>query len=186
MKIGIYDRYSSHYLLLLLFVLFGASAGICIFSFTRFLESGYDVGWLFLAAMFTTPFILALVVEIKEKVISRYLLRLEISEQGICCRGFLSSAWFIPWSSVRTYGVSGYSRNIYHVPIMFFSTNPNELFDKKKDTNIDKNRIVISIRDETWPALGRYMPSDMERNLQWSVENHRDCFYKRKPKETRR
>lgn len=109
----------------------------------------------------------------------RFLSRCRFDEIGIHCYYILWGSFTVRWDEIHTYGYFNSKAGYISMDLVFLSKDPRELYDKKKLYKISKERLILEYRPEFWTALLAYMPQDMKKCLEESVDTGRACFVKR-------
>lgn len=118
------------------------------------------------------------IVSIRTQAISRFFVRCAFTNEGVVCYGPGLGKWCVEWNKICFYGIAGWSLP-YGMPIVFLSTDSSEKYDKNRFTYLTKRRVVFEVREDIMLKLRFYMPIDMINRLQASVDNKKDCFYRK-------
>ncbi|MDD6034241.1 MAG: hypothetical protein PUC47_12340 [Oscillospiraceae bacterium] len=178
MKLQIYDPYTTWYLLGGLIFMHLLMFGLSAFFIVHFLIQEGQIAAVIMPIEFIVLLLFLDITLVRNQLYGRLLLRCKVNEEGIFCRGFGCRPWMLSWSQIRVFAIVGYQLK-NSLPFFVFSLDPQERFDQKRFLMLTPNRIVFSVTEENWNKLRPYMPADMKRNLQWSIEHERDCFHKR-------
>lgn len=181
----LYDNYSTFFILGGVGMLYVLTLGLCTFFVKQFVfdsivETGApDLSIIPLLIVFILPtFLILPIVSHKSHALSRYLLRCRFRKEGIYCSGLLWKSFFIPWDSIRTYGIQGYSYAHASLVFMFFSVE-KEYYKKEKIAQISTTRIVFQLRDDIIAPLLEFMPLDIKARLEAAIEESRDIYIQR-------
>jgi len=167
------------------FVLFGITAfhiltlGLCAFFTYKFLVEFHDPGGYVLLVFLLSLIVIVDIALWKSQGFSRFLIRCRFDSNGIYCTIFWFKQWLIRWDEICVYGLCGYG-----IPgaygIAFFSIDENEQYDRKKCVSISKCRIVFQVTNVRWARISEYMPDKMKKDLGYSIEKEKNCFYRHK------
>lgn len=175
----IYDNYSTWFFLGGMFAIHIGTGVLLCFFICRFLIVTYDPAVFLLLIILIGAILICDVLCGTMQMYSRFLIRLSVDETGITCRNIGVKSWCIRWCDICTYGITGYTQSNQTFALMFFSTDPKELYNKKQIVSISKQRIIIQIRTQSLEAIRHYVPLDMKKRLDEAIAAHRNCFCKR-------
>lgn len=182
---GLYDNSSTCFILGGMGFLYILTLGLCSFFIKQFVFDSIvatgtpDLSIIPLMAVFLIPtFIIIPLVSRKSRALSRYLLRCSFRKEGIYCFGFLWKPFLIPWESIRTYGLQGYSYTYASLVFLFFSTK-KEYYKKESIAQISTNRIVFQLRNDIIPPLMEFMPLDIKVRLEEAIQTSTNIFIQR-------
>ena len=181
----LYDNSSTFLILGGMGILYLLTIGLCCFFIKQFVFDSIEITGApdlsiipLLLIFILPPFLIIPIVSHKNHALSRYLLRCTFSSEGIFCCGFLWKSFFIPWDSIRTYGIQGYNYSYTSLVFLFFSTE-KEYYRGKNIAQISINRIVFQLRDDIIPPLMEFMPLDIKIRLEEAIEKTRDIYIQR-------
>ena len=174
---GLYNKRDSYLVVGGLAFLHLLAAGLCAFFVYRFLISSYDPGVYLLLAILVGSMVLCDVGLYQAKVFSRFLTRFKADAEGIHCRLGLKK-WNVLWNDIHVFGIIGFTPWT-GMGIIFLSTDADEKYSRKKCVSISGKRIVFQAEERIWSEISTYMPDDIKVKLRDSVDNKRDCFYRR-------
>ena len=182
---GLYDNNSTFFVLGGMGMLYILTLGLCSFFIKRFvldsiaITGAPDLSVIPLLAIFLLPpFVIIPIVSHKGHILKRYLLRCAFNKEGIYCYGFLWKPFFIPWDSIRTYGMQGYSYSYTSLVFLFFSIE-REYYKRENIAKISTSRIIFQLRDDIVSPLLEFMPTDMTARLESAIKNSRDIYIQR-------
>ena len=153
-------------------------AGLCVFWSYTFLIASYDPSVFPLLAMFIGMTVLLDVIALRNQAFSRFFVRFRTDANGIHCAGLGWKKWSILWANIRVFGVLGYTPDT-GMGIIFLSTDRNEKYSREKCVSISRQRIVFEADERIWKELSLYMPNDIKLKLRKSIDEKRDCYYRR-------
>lgn len=176
----LYDKYTSNVILIGISLYHVLALSLSAFFCYRFLIQSYDPTVYLLLLLLIAPLIIMDILLRKDRMFKRFLIRCKFNEKCIFCYGLLWKSWEIPWSEISTYGITGYAHEDRTYPIIFFSLDSSELYEKNKIFAVNQQRVVFQMREEIWPELSEFMPDDMKKQLRYSIDSQRNCFCKRR------
>lgn len=151
--------------------------GLCVFFAYRFIILSYNPGGYLVIAMLLSMIIVVDVLLWRIQGYSRFLVRCKFDQNGIHCNILHLKKWSILWKDICIYGLCGYtSPGLYG--IVFFSSNKNEIYSKESCTIISRQRIVFQTDEKRWSQISEYMPEKMQKELWYSIQRKRDCYYR--------
>lgn len=109
----------------------------------------------------------------------RLFARCRFDEIGIHCYYLLWGAFTVRWDNIHTYGFFNSRAGYVSMDLVFLSTDPHEVYDRKKLYAISKNRMIFEYRPDFWAAFTEYMPQDIKKHLEESLDTGRNCYVKR-------
>lgn len=180
-RFGIYDRYTTFFLPVILGLFCALSVGLSAFFIKRFLLDSFDPAVFLLLAILIGPWIFVLIGLRKNGLLRRLFLRFTLDQEGIHCFLPFGGRYVIRWSEIHTFGTLGYSFSRAGGVLLLFSTDKKELAPKNlmEANRISGDRMIIRYRPEVWEVLMAVMPADMTQMLGYALSRKQDCFHKR-------
>lgn len=182
---GLYDNSSTFFVLGGMGMLYVLTLCLCSFFIKQFVFDSIaaigspDLSIIPLLTVFILPpFVIIPIISRKSHALSRYLLRCHFSKEGIYCFGFLWKSFLIPWESIHTYGIQGYSF-AYASPVFLFFSTEKEYYKKERIAQISTSRIVFQLRDDIIPPMLEFMPLDIKARLEEAIKGSRDIYMQR-------
>jgi len=154
---------------------------LCGFFVYKFMMITFDPGVFVLLFVLLGPLVICDTMAKNTQAFSRFLVRCTMDSEGIYCTS-IAKKWRIRWDDICIFGVTGFSSTLKK-GIAFLSSDSDEKYQKKTLTHISQKRLAFSVEDGIWENFRAYMPEDIRKKLEKSINNTYDCFYRRKIKQ---
>ena len=177
-KFRVFDTYTTYFLPVGWSLMCCLCWGLCIYFFIHFILDLKDPeGWACILIILL-PNTGVNIYFFKTKVLRRFYIRYQFRPTGIHCSGFTWGRFTIPWEEIHTYGFFVSAGSYLYYPMLFFSLVPHEQWLKNPLT-MNRERFLLQYREKVWQELCLYLPADMKKHLQDSIDHQRAGFFKR-------
>ena len=144
----------------------------------RFLIVSFDSSvFALLAILFCGPVIVD-ISSIRTQALSRFFVRCSFTTEGIVCHGPGLGRWCVEWNKICFYGTVGWSLP-HGMPIIFLSTDPNEKYESNSVWRLTHQRVIFEVQEEIMRILKIYMPTEMTKCLETSINTKKDSFFRK-------
>ena len=178
-KITINDKYSNYVLMIEYPALCAVILCIMGFFIYKFIIVGYDPQVFWLLGFIFAGFITLLAMEFSNQLVRKTFVRCEFDKTGITCSGFLWKKWKVRWDDICLYGVFGNAPNSKTFSFVYFSTDKNEKFHKKKTLRLNNKRILFQIREDLWHPMEEFMPKEIKQNIKYAFFTKKEMSFKK-------
>ena len=148
---------------------------LCVKWYRDFVVKSFDPGVVVLWCMALCIIIAIDYGIFRSQILLRQLLKFQGSIEGLRIYGVFHHQTFLQWDDITFYGTICENPECKG---LFFSINASELASNKDFAQISPNNIVIQFRPETWAELQKWMPHNMQKDLERAIHSGHSSIFR--------
>ena len=152
---------------------------LCVFWFYKFIIVEFSATVIALLLFFFLMTILCDYLLARVQGFSRFFSKCKIDSDGLHCYYCLKKKWDISWRDISIYGIHGFDSNSLYITLYFTKA---ATLHKQDIFKLCDSLISFQLNEKRWGKIKNYIPSDICTNIQRSLHEKRDYFFRGKTK----